>query len=56
MPRLARTVFPKVLHHLKTVVKVGVTPLSRMVQNLTFRYAQWINEEQRLTGNLFQDY
>ncbi len=41
-------------NHLHLLVQVGVTPLSRIMQNLTFRYARWVNEQQGRTGHLFQ--
>lgn len=30
------------------------TPLSRLMQNLGFRYTQWINHRHRRVGHLFQ--
>lgn len=41
-------------NHVHLSVQVSDTPLSRIVQNLTFRYARWVNARQVRTGHLFQ--
>jgi len=41
-------------NHVHLSVQVRDTPLSRIVQNLTFRYARWVNTRQVRTGHLFQ--
>ena len=41
-------------NHVHLAVQVGATPLSRSMQNLTFRYRQWINHRDRRVGHLFQ--
>jgi hypothetical protein len=35
-------------------LQVGDIPLSRSMQNLSFRYTRWINWRQKRTGHLFQ--
>jgi len=41
-----------VIFHL--ALQVGDIPLSRSMQNLSFRYTRWINWSQKRTGHLFQ--
>ncbi len=41
-------------NHVHLAIQVGDTPLSRILQNLSFRYTRWINWRQRRTGHLFQ--
>ena len=39
--------------HLHLAVQVGEIPLSRLMQNINFRYTRWINQSQKRTGPLF---
>ncbi len=41
-------------NHLHLVVQVAREPLSRIMQNLGFRYTRWVNKKQSRTGHLFQ--
>jgi REP element-mobilizing transposase RayT len=41
-------------NHIHLAIQVADTPLSRIMQNLSFRYTRWINCRQRKTGHLFQ--
>ncbi len=41
-------------NHLHLALQVGEIPLSRAMQNLSFRYTGWINRRERRTGHLFQ--
>jgi putative transposase len=41
-------------NHVHLVVQVGDIPLSRIMQNISFRYTRWINRRQSRTGHLFQ--
>ncbi len=41
-------------NHIHLAVQVGELPLSRIVHNLSFRYARWFNWRQQRTGHLFQ--
>lgn len=41
-------------NHIHLVVQVGTIPLSRIMQNLSFRHTQWINKRRKSTGHLFQ--
>ncbi len=40
--------------HLHLAIQVGDIPLSRIMQNIGFRYTQFINRKYRRTGHLFQ--
>jgi putative transposase len=40
--------------HLHLAIQVAEVPLSRIMQNLGFRYTQFINRKYRRTGHLFQ--
>lgn len=40
--------------HLHLILQVSDTPLSQALQNLSFRYTQWINRRQNRRGHLFQ--
>lgn len=40
--------------HIHMAVQVGDIPLSRIMQNLSFRYTQWMNRRQDRVGHLFQ--
>jgi putative transposase len=41
-------------NHLHLVVQVAEIPLSRLIQNVSFRYARYRNAKERRTGHLFQ--
>jgi len=41
-------------NHVHLVIQVGGIPLSRIMQNLSFRYTRWFNKHQSRTGHLFQ--
>jgi REP element-mobilizing transposase RayT len=41
-------------NHVHLIVEVGATPLSRPMQNLSFRYGRWINRREGHSGHLFQ--
>ncbi len=41
-------------NHVHLALQVADTPLSKIMQNLGFRYTQYINREQQRTGHLFQ--
>ena len=41
-------------NHIHLAVQVGDIPLSRGMQNLSFRYTRWINWRVKRTGHLFQ--
>jgi len=41
-------------NHLHLVLQAGDIPLSRGMQNLSFRYTRWINRREKRTGHLFQ--
>ncbi len=41
-------------NHVPMVVEVGDIPLSKIIQNLSFRYTRWINKKQNRIGHLFQ--
>jgi len=41
-------------NHVHLAIQVGDIPLSRILQNLSFRYTRWINWCQRRSGHLFQ--
>lgn len=41
-------------NHVHLAVQVGDVPLSRILQNLSFRYTRWINWRRRRSGHLFQ--
>jgi len=41
-------------NHIHLVLQVGDIPLSRGMQNLSFRYTRWINWREKRTGHLFQ--
>lgn len=41
-------------NHLHLAIQVTDIPLSKIMQNLAFRYTQWINKRERRTGHLFQ--
>ena len=41
-------------NHIHLVLQVGDIPLSRGMQNLSFRYTRWMNWREKRTGHLFQ--
>jgi putative transposase len=41
-------------NHDHLVVQVGDIPLSKIIQNLSFRYTRWINQRNKRIGHLFQ--
>jgi REP element-mobilizing transposase RayT len=42
------------INHIHLALQVGEVPLSRIIQNLAFRYTRWINKRQGRIGHLFQ--
>ena len=41
-------------NHIHLAIQVADEPLSKIMQNLSFRYTRWINKKQDRTGHLFQ--
>jgi len=41
-------------NHVHLAIQVGEVSLSRILQNLSFRYTRWVNGRQSRTGHLFQ--
>lgn len=41
-------------NHIHLAVQVTDIPLARIMQNLSFRYTQWVNGRQKRSGHLFQ--
>lgn len=41
-------------NHIHLAIQVADIPLSRIIQNLSFRYTRWINWRQSRSGHLFQ--
>jgi putative transposase len=41
-------------NHVHLVMQVGEVPLSRILQNISFRYTRFINQRKNQTGHLFQ--
>ncbi len=41
-------------NHVHLAIQVADIPLSRIIQNLSFRYTKWINWRQGRSGHLFQ--
>ncbi|MFQ5788597.1 MAG: transposase [Thermodesulfobacteriota bacterium] len=41
-------------NHVHLAVQVANTPLSKIIQNLSFRYTKWINKRRKHPGHLFQ--
>ncbi len=41
-------------NHIHLIIQVDVTPLSKIIQNLSFRYTRYINTIKNRTGHLFQ--
>jgi putative transposase len=40
--------------HVHLAIQVGGVPLSRILQNLSFRYTRWVNGRRKRSGHLFQ--
>ncbi len=41
-------------NHIHLAIQIGKAPLSKIMQNLSFRYTRWINRRKRRIGHLFQ--
>jgi len=41
-------------NHIHLAIQVADIPLSRIIQNLSFRHTQWMNKRRRRIGHLFQ--
>jgi REP element-mobilizing transposase RayT len=41
-------------NHVHIAMQVGEVSLSRIMQNITFRYTRWVNRRQQRSGHLFQ--
>ncbi|MDP3939055.1 MAG: transposase [Deltaproteobacteria bacterium] len=41
-------------NHLHLAIQVGAVPLSKVIHNLAFRYAGWLNRQQGGVGHVFQ--
>lgn len=41
-------------NHVHLAVQVGEVPLSKIIQNVSFRYTRWVNWRKNRTGHLFQ--
>ena len=41
-------------NHIHLAIQVGEVPLSRIIQNFSFRYTRWINQKLKKMGHLFQ--
>lgn len=41
-------------NHIHILIQVGSVPLSKIIQNLAFRYTQKINRKNKISGHLFQ--
>lgn len=41
-------------NHVHIAIQVGEVSLSRIMQNITFRYTRWVNWRQQRSGHLFQ--
>lgn len=46
--------FCQLTNHVHLVIQVGDAPLSRVIQDLSFRYTRWINWRQQRCGHFFQ--
>jgi len=46
--------FCQMTNHVHLVIQVGEIPLSRVMQNLSFRYTRYINSRKNRMGHLFQ--
>jgi len=41
-------------NHIHLALQVGTVPLSRIMQNLSFRHARWVNWRKATVGHVFQ--
>ena len=41
-------------NHMHFALQVGRVPLSKILQNLSFRYTRWVNRKEKRIGHLFQ--
>jgi len=41
-------------NHIHLAIQIADVPLSKIIQNISFRYTRWINDKSRKTGHLFQ--
>jgi len=41
-------------NHVHLLIQMGQTPLSKVMQNISFRYTRWMNRRHHRTGHLFQ--
>ena len=41
-------------NHLHILIQIAENPLSKIIQNISFRYTRYINKTQKKTGHLFQ--
>ena len=41
-------------NHVHLLIQVGSVPLSKIMQNLSFRYTRYINKQKNIVGHLFQ--
>ncbi len=41
-------------NHVHLAIQMGDIPLSKIMQNLSFRYTRWINQREKRVGHLFQ--
>ena len=41
-------------NHLHLLIQIAEIPLSKIIQNISFRYTRYINKTQKKTGHLFQ--
>jgi len=41
-------------NHVHLAIQVAETPLSKIMQNLAFRYTRWFNRREQRIGHLFQ--
>ena len=46
--------FALLTNHIHLAIQVGTISLSRIIQNLSFRYTRWVNRRQGRSGHLFQ--
>ena len=41
-------------NHIHLLIRVGLTPLSKIIHNLSFRYSQYFNRRHKKIGHVFQ--
>jgi len=46
--------FCLMINHIHLVIQVGEVPLSKIIQNISFRYTRYINGRMKRIGHLFQ--